>query len=202
MKLIMENWRLYEQQALLEQEFDQFFKEHFMQVDEGVIDWVVDKATTVKDTIIGVIDGIKDWTHEKIVEFVKFMAGKLQKFVETLKEKGIYTHRQARKERQAITLLLTNKHIDLGVMVLSALAKMSGGFVVDQIVKVPETLKMFFDLLQDPTKLAALLGPETADVVRIIKKFIAYREDRKKVNMLTKIWKDFGGMAENQETPQ
>ena len=87
-------------------------------------------------------------------------------------------------------------------MVLSALAKMSGGFVVDQIVKVPETLKMFFDLLQDPTKLAALLGPETADVVRIIKKFIAYREDRKKVNMLTKIWKDFGGMAENQETPQ
>ena len=67
----MENWRLYEQQVLLEQEFDQFFKEHFMQVDEGVIDWVVDKATTVKDTIIGVIDGIKDWTHEKIVEFVK-----------------------------------------------------------------------------------------------------------------------------------
>ena len=81
MKLIMENWRLYEQQVLLEQEFDQFFNEHFTQVDEGPVDWVVSKATSLKDTIVGVIDGIKNWSNEKIVQFVKYMGDKFIKFI-------------------------------------------------------------------------------------------------------------------------
>ena len=199
MKLIMENWRLYEQQTLLEQEFEQFFNEHFTQLDEGPIDWVLKKANTVKDTIIAVIDGMKDWTHDKIVQFVKFMAEKLKKFVDILYRKGVYSWRNKNVEKGAIDLLLTNKHIDLGVMVFTALAKISGGFVVDKVLKAPEILKMFLDLLQDPTQLGVLLGPEKAEVVRIVKKFIKYREDRKELTPLTKVWKNYGGMAEKQE---
>ena len=131
----MENWRLYEQQVLLEQEFDQFFNEHFMQLDEGPVDWVVSKATSLKDTIIGVIDGIKDWTHEKIVQFVKYMGDKFIKFIDLLRSKGVFRKYRARDERNAVRLLMTNKHIDLAVMVFSAFSKLSGGFVVDKLLK-------------------------------------------------------------------
>ena len=85
----MENWRGYlneEERFLHEQEFEQFFNEHFTIIDENVIgDFVRDVVRSgrrVKDTVVNVIDGIKDWTHEKIVNFVKYMGNKFKQFIE------------------------------------------------------------------------------------------------------------------------
>ena len=198
MKLLMENWRLYEQQVLLEQEFDQFFNEHFMQLDEGPVDWVVSQATSLKDTIVGVIDGIKDWTHEKIVQFVKYMGDKFIKFIDLLRSKGVFKKYRARDERNAVRLLMTNKHIDLAVMVFSAYAKLSGGFVADKLLKAPELMKKFLALIQDPTGLEELIG-DASDIVEIIKKFIEYRKDRKTLAGQLGAWQNFGGLAERLE---
>ena len=194
----MENWRLYEQQVLLEQEFDQFFKEHFMQVDEGPVDWVMSKAASVKDTIVGVIDGMKDWAHEKIVQFVKYMGDKFIKFIDLLRSKGVFKKYRARNERNAVQLLMTNKHIDLAVMVFSAYAKLSGGFVADKLLKAPEVMKKFLNLIEDPARIKDLLD-DTSDVVKMIKKFIEYRKDRKSLAGQLGLWQDFGGLAERLE---
>ena len=37
MKLIMENWRLCEQRILWEQEYEQFFNNHFVVIEEGAV---------------------------------------------------------------------------------------------------------------------------------------------------------------------
>ena len=198
MKLIMENWRLYEQQVLLEQEFDQFFNEHFTQVDEGPVDWVVNKATSLKDTIVGVIDGIKDWSNEKIVQFVKYMGDKFIKFIDLLRSKGVFRKYRARDERNAVRLLMTKKHIDLAVMVFSAYAKLSGGFVADKLLKAPELMKKFLDLIENPTLIKDFLD-DTSDVVNMIKKFIEYRKDRKSLAGQLGAWQNFGGLAERLE---
>jgi hypothetical protein len=194
----MENWRLYEQQTLLEQEFEQFFNEHFTQLDEGPIDWVLEKASTVKDTIIAVIDGIKDWTHDKIVKFVKFMGDKLLKFIKLLRSQGVFKKYKARNEENAVKMLMTNKHIDLAVMIFSAFAKMSGGFVAEKLTQSPKIMRKFLDLLEDPTKIKDVLG-DVSEIIEIIKKFIEYRKDKETLAGKMGLWQDFGGLVERLE---
>ena len=196
MKLLMENWRIYEQQMLWEQEYEQFFNEHFTIIDEGYVEDVVNAGRRVKDTVVNVIDGMKDWTHEKIVDFVKYMGNKLKQFIEALKAKGFFKKYRARAETNAIKLLMTNKHIDLGVMIFSAIAKLTGGFMLDMVAKTPDIIDKILALLETPLdSLMDLIG-DASDVVKMIQKFIAYREDVGTHAAAMGAWDDFGGLAE------
>jgi len=200
MKVIMENWKIYEQQMLWEQEFEQFFNNHFILVEEGVtdaVDWVIDKGSQVKDTVVNVIAGMKDWAHEKIVDFVRYMGGKLQQFIATLVEKGIFGKYEGRTEKNAVGLLMTNKHMDLAVMVFSAIAKLTGGFVVTQAAASSKIVKTVFDLLEDPIVAFKELVGDVSDIVDIIKKFMDYRKDKKSLAANMGQWADFGGLAED-----
>ena len=177
----MTEWRLYEQQLLWEQEFEEFFKEHYLMLDEGTLDWVLQKGRQVKDTVVNTVSAMKDWAGEQIEAFVKFMLDKLRKFMQGLRNKGLLGKWESRKELAAINLLGTRKHIDLAVMLLSAIAKITGGFIIDKVAKLPEILEKIKELLENPAvALASLLG-DVKDIKTVIDKFIEYRKDRKDV---------------------
>ena len=200
MKLILENWRGYQQEA----EFDAFIQEHFAwDLNEGFVDWVIDKGNAVKDTVKNVIAAMKDWTHEKIVEFVRYMSKKLEEFIAALRKKGLLKKYKARSEVGAIKLLRTNKHIDLAVLIFSTIAKMTGGFIVDKVVKLPEIIEKVMNILESLTQdtakeaLKALFG-DAVDIVDMIKKFIDFRKDKETLAAKLGLWADFGGLAEEQ----
>ena len=199
MKLLLENWREYlneEQRPLQEQEFDQFFNEHFAIIDEGIIEDVVNAGRRVKDTVVNVIDDMKDWAHEEIVDFVKYMGNKFKQFIEALKAKGIFKKYRARAEMNAVNVLMTNKHIDLAVMVFTALAKLTGGFIVDKVAKTPEIIDRVLAFLETPLDSFKELVGDTSDIVAMVKKFIAYRQDLGTHAAKLGAWDDFGGLAE------
>ena len=196
MKLLMENWRLYEQQVLWEQEFDEFFNKHFVVLEEGFIDWAVSKGRDAKQAVMGVINDMKDWTAEKIKEFVMFMSNKMQAFLQALRDKRLLGKWQSRQEQSALSLLMTNKHFDLAVMIFTTIAKITGGFIVDKVAKMPELIQSILKLLENPvTALKELFG-DISDIKTLIQKFMAYREDRKTLNVAQMgDWSDFGGLA-------
>ena len=191
----MTEWRLYEQQLLWEQEFEEFFKEHYLMLDEGTLDWVLQKGRQVKDTVVNTVSAMKDWAGEQIEAFVKFMLDKLRKFMQGLRNKGLLGKWESRKELAAINLLGTRKHIDLAVMLLSAIAKITGGFIIDKVAKLPEILEKSKELLENPAAaLASLLG-DVKDIKTVIDKFIEYRKDRKDVGGGVMDWSDYGGLV-------
>ena len=195
MKKIMTEWRLYEQQLLWEQEFEEFFKEHYLMLDVGTLDWVLQKGRQVKDTVVNTVSAMKDWAGEQIEAFVKFMLDKLRKFMQGLRNKGLLGKWESRKELAAINLLGTRKHIDLAVMLLSAIAKITGGFIIDKVAKLPEILEKIKELLENPAvALASLLG-DVKDIKTVIDKFIEYRKDRKDVGGGVMDWSDYGGLV-------
>ena len=195
MKLILENWRGYQQEA----EFDAFIQEHFAwDLNEGFVDWVIDKGNAVKDTVKNVIAGMKDWTHEKIVEFVRYMSEKLEEFIAALRKKGLLKRYKARSEVDAIKLLRTNKHIDLAVLIFSTIAKMTGGFIVDKVVKLPEIIEKVMNILEAPEAAVKELFGDAVDIVNMIKKFIDFRKDKETLAAKLGLWADFGGLAEEQ----
>ena len=165
-------------------------------MNEGVIDWVIDKGTSVKDTVKNVIGAMKDWTHEKIVKFVRYMSEKLEGFIAALKQKGVLKKYKARSEIGAIKLLRTNKHIDLAVLIFSTIAKMTGGFLVDKVVKFPEIIEKVMDILDNPMAAVKELFGDAKDIVDMIKKFVDYRKDKESFAAQMGSWDDFGGLAE------
>jgi hypothetical protein len=194
MKKLITEWRLYEQQILWEQEFEEFFNEHYLMLDEGAIDWVLQKGRQVKDTVVNTVSAMKDWTGEKIEAFVKFMINKLRKLMQGLRNKGLLGKWAHKKELAAINLLGTRKHIDLAVMLLSAIAKITGGFIVDKVAKLPEILEKIKELLENPiVALKDLIG-DVKDIKTIIDKFVEYRKDRKIVDTGPMDWADYGGL--------
>ena len=194
----MENWRDYQEAASYEREFEVFFEHHFCQLDEGFIDWAVSKGKGIKDTVVNTIGAMKEWGNEKIVQFVKFMGQKLMDFFNTLRKKGLIGKNQQRREKSAIQLLLTNKHIDLAVMIFTSIAKITGGFVLEKIVQLPEILEQIFDLLENPVDAMKELLGDVGDVLDMIKKFIEFRKDTKSLSAGLGNWQDFGGLAEEK----
>ena len=191
----MTEWRLYEQKLLWEQEFEEFFKEHYLMLDEGALDWVLQKGRQVKDTVANTISGMKDWATEKIEAFVKFMLDKLKNFINALRNKGLLKKLEARKEELAVKLLGTRKHMDLAVMILATIAKITGGFIVDKVAKMPEILEKIKELLENPAAaLPSLLG-DVKDIKTVIDKFIEYRKDREDASKTIPNWDDYGGLV-------
>ena len=195
MKKLITEWRLYEQQILWEQEFEEFFNEHYLMLDEDAIDWVLQKGRQVKDTVVNTISGMKDWAQDKIEAFVKFMLDKLRKFMEALRSKKLLGKWESRKELAAINLLGTRKHIDLAVMLLSTIAKITGGFIVDKVAKLPEILEKIKNLLENPVMALKDLFGDVKDIKTMIDKFIEYRKDRKIVDTGPMDWSDYGGLV-------
>ena len=197
MKLIMDSWDAYQVEILHEQEFEVFFNKHFSVLDEGLVGDIVNAGRSIKDAVVNVIDDMKDWADDKIKQFVKFMGQKMQAFIAQLKSKGVFKKYRARHETNAVKLLMTNKHIDLAVMIFTAAAKMTGGFALEKIIKAPEYLKDFLELLEDPIeKLKDKLGTGIDDVTKMIKKFIVYRKDLNDPKLGFANWADYGGLAE------
>ena len=195
MKKLMTEWRLYEQQLLWEQEFEEFFKEHYLMLDEGALEWVLQKGRQVKDTVANTISGMKDWATEKIEAFVKFMLDKLKNFINALRNKGLLKKLEARKEELAVNLLGTRKHMDLAVMILATIAKITGGFIIDKVAKLPEILEKIKDLLENPVSaLKDILG-DVRDIKTVIDKFIDYRKDREDASKTIPNWDDYGGLV-------
>ena len=191
----MTEWRLYEQQLLWEQEFEEFFKEHYLMLDEGALEWVLQKGRQVKDTVANTISGMKDWATEKIEAFVKFMLDKLKNFINALRNKGLLKKLEARKEELAVNLLGTRKHMDLAVMILATIAKITGGFIIDKVAKLPEILEKIKDLLENPVSaLKDILG-DVRDIKTVIDKFIDYRKDREDASKTIPNWDDYGGLV-------
>ena len=80
-------------------------------------------------------------------------------------------------------------------MLLSAIAKITGGFVVEKVVKLPEIIEKIKELLENPVMaLKDLLG-DIKDIKIIIDKFIEYRKDRKDVGAGPMDWADYGGLV-------
>lgn len=195
----MENWRTYQESHDHESEFQLFFEQHFCQLDEGLIDWAISKGKDLKDTVVNTIAAMKDWTHEKIVQYVRFMGQKLIDFFKNLRQKGVLGKNKSRQEQGAIKLLLTNKHIDLAVMIFTTVAKMTGGFVLDKVMKLPEVIEQIFDLLENPVDAMKNLLGDVSDVLDMIKKFVTYRKDKESLAAQLGNWQDFGGLAEEKK---
>ena len=114
--------------------------------------------------------------------------------MEVLRNKRLLGKWESRKELAAINLLGTRKHIDLAVMLLSTIAKITGGFIVDKVAKLPEILEKIKELLENPiVALKDLIG-DVKDIKTVIDKFIEYRKDRKDVGGGVMDWSDYGGL--------
>ena len=197
----MENWREYQESVNYDREFELFFEEHFCQLDEGFVDWAISKGRGLKDTVTNTIAAMKDWAHDKIVKFAKFMGKKLMDFFSMVKRKGILGKNKARNEIRAIQLLLTNKHIDLAVIILTSIAKLTAGFAIEALEaagKLNEILEKILEILENPVNAIKDLLGDVSDIVKMIKKFIAYRKDNQTLSAQLGIWQDFGGLAEGK----
>lgn len=197
MKLLMENFRLYEQELLWEAEFNDFFNKHFCIIDEGIIDSVLSAGSSIKDAVVNTFTDMKDWAADKIQSFVKFMGEKMIQLISWLREKGVYKRYQHRREVTAVKMLMTNKHIGLAVMIFSAIAKLTGGFVTGGVATVaPEVIQKISALLNSPVAgLKDLLG-DLGDVKDMITKFQDYRKDSKSLAGSFGNYDAFGGLAE------
>lgn len=126
------------------------------------------------------------------------MGQKLMDFFSNLKKKGVLGKNKARNEKRAIQLLLTNKHVDLAVMIFTTIAKMTGGYALEKVVQLPEIIEQIFDLLENPVSAMKDLLGDVGDVLDMIKKFIDYRKDNQSLAAQLGNWQDFGGLAEEQ----
>jgi|19_taG_2_1085344.scaffolds.fasta_scaffold47177_1 hypothetical protein len=177
--------------TITEQEILDFLSEG---LDEGAIGdvWTYTKAKMTQ---------MKDKGIEFAQKLVKSMGGKLIAMFQKLRSMKLIGKYQARDEIKAINLLMTRKHIELGVMILTALFKLTGGYVVDKVAKAPELIEKIQEILtmlrggQVVEAIKELFGDLQA-VGDLVKKFIAYHKDTLKPAAYWGDWGEFGGLAE------
>lgn len=204
MRIIIKNFRdsmtpeqtLFEMAGFNEEETRLF--ENF-DLHEGVLDF----GSSLLNGVKGVYDSMKEWAHDKIINFVKKMGNAYYELINKARGKRLIPKMQSKKEKEAIKLLLTKDHIDLAVSIFSAIFKLAGGYVVEKFLEMPEMLKKVGKILTDiqggdfMTALKDLFG-DVKDLVDIIKKAIAFSKQLKKPNIGLAIgdYSEFGGLAE------
>jgi hypothetical protein len=169
-------------------------------LNEGVLDvgrslWAATKQ---------VLDDMKDWAKEKIIAFVKKIGAKLIQFFQALRKKGLLKKYAARNEIDAVNILLTNKHIDLAVLIFTAIFKLAGGLAIEKLIDAPETLKKVLEILEKirggevVSAMKELFG-DLKDVKDMIIKAIEYSKDTRKTGVgFTALggYEELGGLAE------
>jgi hypothetical protein len=204
MKIIIKNFRtsmtteqtLFEMAGFNEEETRLF--ENF-DLHEGVLDF----GSSLLNGVKGIYNSMKEWAHDKIVDFVKKMGNAYYKLIIKAREKKLIPKSQSHKEKSAIKLLLTKDHIDLAVSIFSAIFKLAGGYVVEKFLEMPEMLKRIGKILTDiqggnfMVALKDLFG-DVKDLVDIIKSAIKFSKQLKKPNVGLAIgdYSEFGGLAE------
>ena len=168
-------------------------------LDEGVLDIGRDLWEKTKDTL----NQMKGWARDKVVELVKIMGGKLIAFFNTLREKGVIGKNRAKIEINAVKALLTKDHIDLGVLILTAIFRLSGGVALEGLIKAPELLQKVLDILemikggQHKEALTSLFG-DIKELTSIVNKAAKYSKDVNEPVGWVALgkWEELGGLAE------
>lgn len=207
MKLIMESFKtsMSKRDTLLEMcSFDKeegAVFEH-LTLEEGVIDFGKGLLNKVKTSY----EKMKGWAENKKIDFVKKMGNGYNNFISKLREKGVIKKYAARREQQAMKLLLTNKHIDLALLLMTSLFNLVGGSAIETLIQTPEILKKFMEVTKHitsgafDTAIETLFGEDVPDVIEVIRKAMDYHKDlndpNKKIQMALGNFEEFGGMAE------
>ena len=210
MKLIMENWRTKQQESLTLFEMcglDESERSVFnhSNLEEGVITGLLDR---VKNTY----ERMKDWTKEKTIQFIKKMGSGYIKFIEKLREKGVLKKYAARAEHTAMKMLMTNKHIDLALLIFTSLFNMVGGYAIEGLMNAKEKFETFLEVTDQIRSgdwtgaVETLFGEDPYQVIEIIKKAMeftkhlkSFRKDLKSMAAHFGNFEEFGGLAEALE---
>lgn len=168
----------------------------------GLNEGILDVGRGLWDATKQTLDGMKDWAREKVVATVKKMGEKLIQFFQALKQKGILKKYAARNEINAVKTLLTNKHVDLAVMIFTAIFKLAGGYALDKLLKAPELLQKVLDILEMikggriVNALRDLFG-DLKDLKDMVVKAIDYSKDVKRAGWISLgNFEELGGLAE------
>tara|TARA_B100000029_G_scaffold311698_1_gene304226 strand:- start:74249 stop:74899 length:651 start_codon:yes stop_codon:yes gene_type:complete len=176
--------------TISEQEILDFLNEDLHEGLGDLWDYTKAKMTQMKDKGI-----------EYAQKFVKSLGTKLVDLFNKLRQKRLIGKHQVRNEIAAVRLLMTRKHIELGVMILTALFKLTGGYVLDKVAKTPEIIEKIQQILtmlrggQVAEAIKELFG-DLQDVAEMVKKFVAYHKDTLKPAAYWGDWEEFGGLAE------
>jgi len=166
-KLMLENWRLYEHAVTAEQEFKRH-QEELREIlrthgwDEQLIVEFSSFGSAVSGawgTIKTKLQQAKDWTYDKYLSAIKPLIQKIKEIITWAGQKGYVDQGTARKEEHAFDLLSTKKYIKLGYAFISALA----GLVLNNITEIPEKVKVITDFIKNASRgsiedLCTLLG--------------------------------------------
>lgn len=171
------------------------------------------ESLTINEGIGGIISGmrefydnIKGWARPKIINFLKKMGDGYVDLLRKLRQNKVIGKIRQRTEERAMKLLLTNKHIDLAIALLGAIFKLAGGYALDKLLKMPEIIEKFgnvlIEFLEDDgdvvTALVDLFG-DLKDLKDIIKGAIEYSKDVKSSGFKAFFgdYSEFGGLAEH-----
>ena len=176
--------------TISEQEILDFLNEDLHEGLGDLWDYTKAKMTQMKDKGI-----------EYAQKFVKSLGTKLVNLFLKLRQSKLMKKTQVHKEIQAVKLLMTRKHIELGVMILTALFKLTGGYVLDKVAKAPEIIEkiqQILTMLQGGQVVQAIkeLFGDIQDVAEMVKKFVAYHKDTLEPAAWWGDWEEFGGLAE------
>ena len=169
-------------------------------LEEGVLDVGRGLWNATKD----VLNDMRDWAREKIIAFIKKMGGKLVEFIQALRRKGVLKKYAARQEKEAVEILLTNKHIDLAVLIFSAIFRLAGGYALEKLAQAPELLEKVFEILEmiragDVLSALKMLFGDLRDLKNMISKAIEYSKDTRKTGLGYSAlgnYEELGGLAE------
>lgn len=169
------------------------------------------ESLTINEGIGGIISGMRDfydnikgWARPKIINFLKKMGDGYVDLLRKLRQNKIIGKIRQRTEERAMKLLLTNKHIDLAIALLGAMFKLAGGYALDKLLKMPEIIKKFSNVLiqlMDGDVVAALIDlfGDLKDLKDIIKGAIEYSKDVNSSGFKAFFgdYSEFGGLAEH-----
>jgi hypothetical protein len=203
MNLIMESWRSFTNSTITEQEVEIVEAAYAELMESMLNEGLLSAGAALWNATKEKLQQFSDWTESQVQALAKKLGQGLINFLNLLKQKGVLKKYKARKEVNAIKLLLTKKHISLATTIFVAIAKLTGGYAVELVTKSKEIIETISDVLAAIVSgdikevIAILFGGEAPDVIELIKKFVEYSKDAKSFAGKAGAWDVFGGLAEN-----